>query len=132
MAYDYGPRKTAQVMSSTRTTRRTAPGWLVGVLAATGTLVALGLVSLGFFASGGGLVIAGGTAIGIGTIAAAVADPPRAVRHTAIVAFYVVALAAAYLLALQNFVGLEPGARGGPGVDLPSRSGGSGVYPPPR
>jgi hypothetical protein len=58
-----------QVMSTPQTTRRALPGWLAGLLAATSALVALGFVTLGFFASGGGLVIAGGAAIAIGSLA---------------------------------------------------------------
>ena len=61
-------------MSSIRTTRRPLAGWLAGVLAATGALVALGFVMPGFFASGGGLVIAAVGTIAIGIVAAAIAD----------------------------------------------------------
>jgi hypothetical protein len=119
-------------MTSVRTTRRALPGWLVGVLAATGSLVALGFVTLGFFVSGGGLVIASALAIAIGTVAAALADPARALRHTAVVAFYVVALAVGYVLVLQNLARLAPGVTSGAGVERPERRGGPGVDPPPR
>ena len=133
MAYDNGPKKTTPVMSSTRMTRRAAAGWVVGVLAATVTLVALGFVSLGFFASGGGLMIAGAAAIAIGAVAAAIADPAHGARHTAVVAFYVGALAVAYVLVLQNLAqSASVGARSGAGVERPTRGGGPGADPPPR
>jgi hypothetical protein len=44
-------------------TRSTVPSWLVGLVAATAVLIALGVVSFGFFASVGGLVIAGALAL---------------------------------------------------------------------
>ena len=130
MAYDYRP---VVATSTLRTIGRAISGWLVGLIAATGTLVALGFVSFGFFASGGGLMIAGAVAIAIGTVAAAIADPALGARHTAVVAFYVVALAVAYVLVLQSLARVaRAGVRSGPGVELPSRGGGPGVYPPPR
>ena len=77
-------------------------GWIVGVLAATGTLFVLGFVSSGFYASAGGLVIAGAVAFFLGSGAAAVVDS-RTGRNASIVAFYLVALLAAYLLILPAF-----------------------------
>ncbi len=120
-------------MSTLRTTRRTLPGWLAGVLAAAATLIALGFVTIGFYASGGGLVIAGGLAIGVGSIVGAIIDPPHGARHAAIVAFYVVALAVGYVLVLQNLARLAPvGVRSGAGVERPRRGGGPAVNPPSR
>ena len=107
-------------------TRPRVPGWLAGAVAATLTLIAIGFVSIGFFASGGGLVIAGVVAISIGMAVAAIVEPARAGSNAGIVAFYVFALGAFYLLTIQAFVGTQPGARGGPGVSR----GGPGVYPP--
>src|SRR6476659_4833026 len=120
-------------MSTTRTTRRVIPGWLAGLLAATATLIALGFVTLGFFVSGGGLLIAGAMAIAAGSVVGAIVDPPHGARHAGVVAFYVVALAAAYVLLLQNLARLDQeGVTSGAGVERPRRSGGPGVYPPSR
>jgi hypothetical protein len=134
MAYDYRPNTTAgSEMTSTRTTRRAVPGWLAAVLAATTTLIALGFIRMGFFVSVPGLAIAGGIAIGVGSIVGAIVDPPHGARHAGVVAFYVVALAAAYLLVLQNLARLDQqGVTSGAGVERPLRSGGPGVYPPSR
>jgi hypothetical protein len=85
-------------------------------------LIAMGVVSAGFFASFGGLAIAGALALMVGVAAGAAADPDRAARNAAVVAFYVLVLAAAYLLLLPAFAGpVAPGARGGPGVYPPQR-----------
>jgi len=120
-------------MSALRTTCRTVPGWLAGIVAATGALIALGFVTIGFYASGGGLVIAGALAIGVGSIVGAIVDPPHGARHAGVVAVYVVALAVGYVLVLQNLARLAPvGATSGAGVELPRRGGGPGVYPPSR
>src|SRR5207247_1626620 len=54
------------------------PSWVVSLLAATCALVILGFVSIGFFASFGGLVIAGAVALTAGTVVAGVVDPNRA------------------------------------------------------
>jgi hypothetical protein len=117
-------------------TRRSSavPSWLVGLVAATAALIALGFVSVGFFASFGGLVIAGALALMIGVAAAGAADPDRAGRNAAVVAFYVLVLAALYFLLLPALAGPQPpGARGGPGVYPPPQPrGGPGVYPPQR
>ena len=106
--------------------------WVVGLLGATGALVLLGFVSIGFFASFGGLVIAGAVALTAGTVAAGIVDPNRAGTNAAVVALSVLALAAAYSLILPALAGpVPPGARGGPGVNpLPQRRGGPGGYPP--
>lgn len=77
-------------------------GWIVGVLAATATLFVLGCVSSGFYVSAGGLVIAGALAFFLGSGAAAVVDS-RTGRNASIVAFYLVAVLAAYLLILPAF-----------------------------
>ena len=83
-------------------------------------------MSIGFYASYGGLVIAGAVAIFVGSTVAAAVDPTRAENHAAVVAFYILALGAFYLLMIQALAGTQPGARGGPGVSR----GGPGVYPP--
>ena len=120
-------------MSTPRTTRRALPGWLAGLLGATGTLIALRFVMIGLYASGGGLVIAGAIAIGVGSIVGAIVDPPHGARHAGLVAFYVVALAVGYVLLLQNLARLAPvGVTSGAGVEIPRRGGGPGVYPPSR
>ena len=120
-------------MSTLRTTRRTFPGWLAGALAATAPLIALGFVAIGFYASGGGLMIAGALAIGVGSIVGAIVDPPHGARHAGVVAFYVVALAVGYVLVLQNLARLDRvGVRSGAGVERPRRGGGPGVDPPSR
>lgn len=120
-------------MTTPRTTRRALPGWLAGVLATTATLIALGFVTIGFYASGGGLAIAGAIAIGVGSIAGAIVDPPHGARNAGVVAFYVGALAVGYVLVLQDLARLQPvGVTSGAGVELPRRGGGPGVYPPSR
>jgi hypothetical protein len=120
-------------MTRIRSASGRVPGWLAGILAATASLVALGFVALGFFASGGGLLIAGAMAIGVGSVVGAIVDPLRGARHAAVVVFYVVALAAAYVLVLQNLARLDQtGVTSGAGVERPRRGGGPGVYPPLR
>jgi len=121
-------------MNESEITRRTVPGWLVGLLAATGSLIAIGFVSIGFFVSLGGLVIASALALTVGAVVAGVVDPDRAKRNVAVVALYVLVLAAAYLLILPALAGpMPPGTRGGPGVDPPPPTGGApAVYPQQR
>jgi hypothetical protein len=107
------------------------PAWIAGLTAATGALVAVGMISMGYYASQGGLLIAGTIAFMAGTGAAAMVDPARRGLNTAIVAFYIAVLAAAYFLILPALVGpVPPGARGGPGVYPPTAGGSPGVYPP--
>ena len=130
MAYDYRRNINWQEMSTQPTAHR---AWPAGVLAATGTLIALGFVTIGFYASGGGLMIAGTLAIGVGSIVGAIVDPPHGARHVAIVAFYVVAVAVCYVLVLQNLArSTSIGVTSGAGAELPRRGGGPGVYPPSR
>jgi hypothetical protein len=133
MAYDYASQhQLVQVTSNLQTTRRAVPGWLAGVLAATGTLTALGFVTMAFFVSFPGLAIAGAIAIAVGSAAAAIVEPSRADRHAAVVAGYIVALVAAYMLLAQGLARLAPpGSHGGPGVDLPVQ-GAPATYPPAR
>jgi len=117
-------------MSTIRAAAGRVPGWLAGILAATAALIALGLVSLGFFVSGGGLLIAGAMAIAVGSVVGAIVDPPHGARHAGVVAFYVVALAVAYVLVLQNLARLnQQGVTSGAGVERPRRGGRPGVYP---
>jgi len=110
------------------------PSWVVSLLAATCALVILGFVSIGFFASFGGLVIAGAVALMAGTVVAGIVDPDRLGRNASVVAFFVLVLAAAYFVILPALAGPVPtGSRGGPGVyPPPQRGGGPGVYPPQR
>ena len=116
------------------TTRlRNVPSWAIALAATTAALVAVGLLSVGFFASFGGLAIAGMAAFAAGTLAAAIVDAKQAARNTAVVAFYLVVLAAVYFLLLPALADpQQPGARGGPRVYPPARSGGPGVHPPQR
>jgi len=110
--------------------RGAASGRLAGILAATLALVAIGFVSIGFFASYGGILIAGAIAVVAGSTAAAAIDRQRAQNHAGFVAFYVLALGAAYVLFAQALASsMPPSARGGPAV-YPSRGGGPGVYQP--
>jgi hypothetical protein len=108
------------------------PGWFVGILGATCALIVLSFVSMAYFVSLGGLVIAGGIAFMAGTGAAAMVDTKRIGLNTTAVGFYLVALAAAYFLILPSLAGpLPPGVqRGGPAVDRPAAGGSPGVYPP--
>jgi len=77
--------------------RRTAiPSWLGGLVAATAVLIALGVVSAGFFASFVGLLIAGALALMNGNAAAAAVDSALAILNASIVAV----LSAVYLLLL--------------------------------
>jgi len=110
--------------------RGAASGRLAGIFAATLALVAIGFVSIGFFASYGGILIAGAIAIVAGSTAAAAIDRQRAQNHAGVVAFYVLALGAGYVLFAQALASsMPPSARGGPAV-YPSRGGGPGMYPP--
>jgi len=127
------PGKERAEMSRIRAVPGRVPGWLAAILAATAALIALGFVTLGFFASGGGLVIAGALAIAVGSVVGAIADPPRGARHAGVVIFYVVAIAAAYVLVLQHLARLDPaGVTSGAGLERPPRGGGPGVYPSSR
>ena len=97
----------------------TVPGWFVGPLAATAALVVMGFVSLGVFASGGGLLIAAGVAFWAGAGMAGIADPRRWARSALIVAAYVIVLLAGYLILLRS-QSPPPGASyGGPAVPRP-------------
>jgi hypothetical protein len=95
-------------------------GALVGPLAATETLVILAVVSLGFYASLGGLLIAGTLAFMSGTGASALVDP-RVSRNAGIVAGFIAALFVVYVVILPSLEGpVPPGvSHGGPGVPLP-------------
>lgn len=77
-------------------------------------------------------MIAAAMALAVGSAVAGVVDAGRAKRNAAVVAFYVLVLAATYVLILPALAGpMPPGARGGPGVDPPlQRSGAPAVYPP--
>ena len=112
---------------NTQSRRLILPGWLAGMLGATGTLITLGSVSMGWYVSIGGLVIAGVLALVVGTAAASIVEPAETARNSAVVAFYLVVLATAYFLIMPTLVELVP--NGAPSVDTPRR-GGPGVYPP--
>jgi drug/metabolite transporter (DMT)-like permease len=104
------------------------PSWAAGMLAATGALMVLGLYSLGFYASGGGLLIAVAFAFAVGTGAAGVVDARQSGRDASVVAFYLLVLVAAYLLVLPALVGTPPGATSGQSV--PAARGGPAVEKP--
>ena len=97
-------------------------GRVVGIVAATGTIVALWFVALGLFTSLGGLVIAAMIAAWIGTTVATVVDR-RFERNVAAVAAYVAVLVLAYLMLGQSMSRHAP-------LGLPGSSGGLGVMPP--
>ena len=113
---------------------RTVAGRLAGIFAATAALIAIGFVSIGFYASYSGLVIAGAVAIFVGSTVAAAVDPTRAENHAGVVAFYILALGAAYFLMALTSASLAPArALGGPGVYPPMpRDGAPVTYPPQR
>jgi len=93
------------------------PSWLIALTAATAALIVLGFVSMGFFASFGGLLITGSVALVTGTVAGGIADPDHVARNAAVTAFYVLVLTAAYFLLLPALSGPpSPGSRGGPAV----------------
>lgn len=73
-----------------------APGWLVGPLVATIVLFFCGF-PLGFFASGGGFLIAGMAAFWAGWATASVADSARQGRNAVIVAACIIAQLCAYI-----------------------------------
>jgi hypothetical protein len=77
------------------------PRWSVGPLAATLALVALGFPPPGFFASGGGILMAVGVAFWVGTGAGSLSEPRRFFRHAAIVALYLIVILGAHLTLIQ-------------------------------
>jgi hypothetical protein len=84
------------------------------VLAATCALIVMGFLSMGFFVSVGGLVIAWTVAFMAGTGAAAVVEPAHSGRNASVVVFYFIGLVAVYFLILPALAGpVPPGARGG-------------------
>ena len=94
-------------------------GGLIGPLVATITLVVLGFVAPGFYASDGGLLLAGTFAFMTGTGAAARVDTRRG-RSGGIVAGYIVALLVVYRFILPAVLGpFEPGSPGGPATSVP-------------
>jgi len=97
----------------------TVPGWFVGPLAATAALVVMGFVSLGVYASGGGLLVAAGVAFWAGAGMAGIAEPRRWARSALIVAVYVVVLFASYLILLQSQLPPSGASFGGPAVPRP-------------
>jgi len=97
----------------------TAPGWFVGPLVATVALVVMGFVSLGVYASIGGLFIAAGVAFWAGAGMAGIAEPRRWARSTLIVAVYVGLLFTSYLVLLQSQSPPPGASSGGPAVLRP-------------
>jgi hypothetical protein len=116
------------------TRKMSVPSWLVGLVASTAAVAALEFAMIELFTSFGGLAMVAVAAFAAGMVAAGMAAPGQFERDSSVVAFYIVVLAAIYLLVLPALRGPEPpGARGGAGVYPPPRRGGSpGTYPPPR
>ena len=94
--------------------------WLVrGPTCGHRALVVLALVSLGLYASVGGLLMAAGIAFWAGAGIAGIAEPRRWARSALIVAAYVVILFASFLM-LPRWQSAPPGASsGGPAVPRP-------------
>ena len=95
------------------------PRWTVGPLVATLALIALGFPPLGFFASGGGILIAVGVAFWAGTGAGSLSEPRRFFRHAAIVALYLVVVMSAYLVAIQSRTPPAGTSSGGANIPAP-------------
>ena len=93
---------------------------VVGPLAATAALVAVGFVWLGLYTCLSGIFIAMGVASWAGACVTAMVDPPRAMRNAAIVAAYLVLLCAAYLFAMQAQTPPPGASHGGPNVPRPA------------
>jgi hypothetical protein len=109
------------------------PSWLAGVAAATAILIAVGVASLGFLASFGGLVIAGALALMVGVAAGAAADCPRAGRTQPSSRFTCWCSLRRTLILLPALAGPQPpNARGSPGVYSSPQRAGPAVNPPPR
>src|SRR5215208_1066312 len=104
-------------MSNDQIVRAHIPGWVAGLIGATCALIAVGFLSIGFYASLHGLMIAATVAFMAGTGAAALADARRAGVDAAVVAFYLAVLIGAYLLILPALA--RPGAHGGAATDMP-------------
>ena len=99
---------------------RAVGGRFVGIIAATITLIVLGFVMLGLFASGGGLLIAGTIATVAGIVASVIVEPAKLGRNAVVVAGYVATLFFGYLIAEQIAARYAPpGSRGGPAVMPP-------------
>jgi hypothetical protein len=113
--------------------RTSFPAWLIGVAASTAAVVALERVALGLYTSFVGIAIVAVAAFVAGTTAAGIAEPDQLARNSSVVAFYIVVLAAVYFLVLPALGDPSAaGARGGPGVYPPQRSGSPAAYPPIR
>jgi uncharacterized membrane protein len=82
-------------------------------------LIVLVFVTLGFYTSLAGLVIAGSIAAIAGAAAGALAEPTRSARNAAVVAGYIAILILAYMLVGQTIGRYAPGSRGGAGVTPP-------------
>lgn len=94
-------------------------GWVVGPLAATAALLAIAVGYMGLYASGGGLLIAVAIAFWTGAAVAAWAEPGRQGRNAAIVAVYVFALLAGWLLFVQSQAPPPGSLPGGPNLGPP-------------
>jgi len=97
----------------------TVRGWFVGPLTATTALVVMGFVSLGLYASVGGLLIVAGVAFWAGAGVAGIAEPRRWARSALIVAVFVVVLFASYLTLLRSQSPPPGASSGGPAVPRP-------------
>jgi hypothetical protein len=95
------------------------PGWLVGPVAAIGALGILGY-QFALFASGGGLLIAAGTALWFGAGLAALIDRKRQVRNAMIVAIAVVVYLSGFLVMVASQPAPPGASHGGPAVYRPS------------
>jgi hypothetical protein len=99
---------------------RAVGGRIVGTLAATVTLIVLGLVALGLFTSVGGLLIAGTIATVAGIIASVIVEPRKPGRNAVVVAGYVAILLLGSLIVGQTTARYAPsGSPGGPAVMPP-------------
>lgn len=96
------------------------PAWIVGPVVAVGALFVLGL-DFALFASGGGLLIAGGVAFWIGAAAAGLADPDRQMRNAMIVAASIVVCLTTYLIVLSSRMPGRGASSGGPNIQQPTR-----------
>ena len=99
-------------------------GWIVGPVIATAVLVILGF-QFGFFASGGGLLLAAGGAFWAGAGAAAMVDATRPGRNAIIVAVWIIAAMSSLLVWAQRQSNLA--SQRDP---IGASQGGPNVYPP--
>ena len=97
------------------------PGWLVGPVAAVTALAILGF-QFALFASGEGLLIAGGAAFWIGPGIAAFVDPKRQLRNAMIVAVTIAVRLSGYLRVVSSRPPPPGASQGGPNLPRPGRA----------